>query len=76
VEVRLLEPEGRIIMMGDPLVVEKGESASGTFLAVLGKSVLNSSNTKLVFGVYSNDELIEKYEVTFIGPASMDKKAQ
>ncbi len=73
VEVKLLEPAGDIVLMGDPLVVGKGESASGTFLAVLRKSILNSSNTKLVFGVYSNDELIEKYEVTFIGPASLDK---
>jgi cytochrome c oxidase accessory protein FixG len=73
VELRLLEPEGEIVMMGKSIVAERGDSGSGTFLAVLKKSQLTASNTRLVFGVYSNDELIEKYEVSFIGPASLDK---
>jgi len=74
VEVKLLEPAGELIMMGDPIIAEEGDSGSGTFLAVLKRSILKSSNTRLVIGVYSNDELIEKYEVSFIGPGSLDKQ--
>ena len=60
--------------MGDPVLAEKGEIGKGTFLALIKKSDLKSSNTKIIFGVYSGDELIEEYEATFIGPNSLDKK--
>lgn len=73
VELRLLQPEGEVVMMGDPLIADKGEAASATCLAVVKRSILKSSNTRLVFGIYSNNELIEKYEVSFIGPGTLDK---
>jgi len=60
--------------MGDPIIVDKGEAKSGSFLAVLKKDQLFSSNTKLTFGVFSDGEKIEEYSVTFIGPNSLDKK--
>jgi hypothetical protein len=59
--------------MGDPIVAEKGEIGKGSFLAIIDKSELKSSNTKVRFGVYSEDKLIEEYESTFIGPNSLDK---
>ncbi len=74
VEVRLLSPEGEIKPMGDPVQAEKGEIGKGTFLALIKKSDLKSSNTRVRFGIYSGDELIEEYEATFIGPNSLDKK--
>lgn len=74
VEIRLLEPEGDVIMMGDKIIAGKGEIGSGTFLTVLNKAVLKSSNTRLKFGVYSNGNLIQEYEVSFIGPNTLDKK--
>ncbi|MEZ5083427.1 MAG: FixG Ig-like domain-containing protein [Bacteroidales bacterium] len=73
VEVKLLKPAGQIVMMGDDLVVEKGEAKSGTFLAILNKETLKSSNTLLTFGVFTNGKLIEEYDVTFVGPNSLDK---
>jgi len=74
VEVKLISPEGEIKTMGDPVLAEKGEIGKGTFLALIKKSDLKSSNTKVTFGVYSGDKLIEEYEATFIGPNSLDKK--
>ncbi|MBN2172929.1 MAG: cytochrome c oxidase accessory protein CcoG [Bacteroidales bacterium] len=74
VEVKMLEPKGEVFTMGDPIIVEKGEAKSGTFLAVLNKDQLSSSNTKITFGVFSDGLEIEKYTVTFIGPNSLDKK--
>lgn len=74
VEVKLLEPLGEVVMMGDQIVADKGEIGSGTFLAVLKRTTLKSSNTLLKFGIFSNGELIQEYEVTFIGPNSLDNK--
>ena len=59
--------------MGDPIIAKKGEVSAGSFLTVLKKETLKSSNTKLKFGIYSNDELIDEYEVSFVGPNSLDK---
>jgi len=74
VEVKLLEPTGKIVMMGEKIALEKGEMGSGTFLTVLDKSSIISSKTKIILGVYSGDELIDEYEVTFLGPNELDKK--
>ncbi len=74
VYIKLLNPQGEIIMMGDPIIAKKGEVSAGSFLTVLKKETLKSSNTKLKFGIYSNDELIDEYEVSFVGPNSLDKK--
>ena len=73
VEIKLLEPRGEIIHMGDPLLLEKGQSVSGNFLTVIPKNLLESSNTRITFGIFSGEELIKKYNVTFIGPQTIDK---
>lgn len=68
VTIKLIEPEGKIVMMTDDIVVEKGEIGKGKFLTVLKASELKSSKTNLKFGLYSDDKFIEEYEVTFISP--------
>ncbi len=74
VSVKLIEPQGEIIPLGDPIVAEKGSVGKGTFLVAIQKDQLNSSNTLLKFGVYSENELIEEYKASFVGPNSLDKK--
>lgn len=73
VHIKLLNPQGEIVMMGDPIIAKKGDVSKGSFLTVLKKESLESSNTKLKFGIYSDDELIDEYEVSFVGPNSLDK---
>ena len=68
VGIKLLEPKGKIVMMTDDIVVEKGEIGKGKFLTILKTSELKSSRTVLKFGLYSDNELIEEYEVTFVSP--------
>ncbi len=68
VAIKLLEPEGKIVMMTDDIVVEKGEIGKGKFLTVLKTSELKSSRTILKFGLYSDNELVEEYKVTFVSP--------
>jgi polyferredoxin len=74
VTLKLLEPQGEIITMGDAIMAEKGGTAKGTFLVSISKEQLKSSNTTLKFGVYSGNELIEEYEASFIGPNALDIK--
>ncbi len=74
VEVKLLDPPGEIRMMGDPIVAEKGEIGKGSFLAIIKKSELKSSNTKVKFGIYSSGKLIRTYEASFVGPNALDNK--
>jgi len=73
VEIKLLSPEGDIKLLSDPVVAEKGEIGKGSFLALLKKSDLKSSNTLVKFGVFSKGKLIEEYEATFVGPNTLDK---
>jgi cytochrome c oxidase accessory protein FixG len=71
VEIKLLSPEGKIIMMTDELSVKKGEIGKGKFLVVLNTSQLTSPNIVLTFGLYAEGELIDKYQVTFISPRNL-----
>ncbi len=73
VEIKLIDPPGAVKMMGDPLVADKGQVGKGTFLAILKKSELKSSNTKVTFGIYSSGKLIREYEASFVGPDSLDR---
>ena len=68
VEIKLLSPEGEIVMMSDELIVEKGEIGKSKFLVVLKTSQLTSPNILLTFGLYTDGKLIDKYQVTFISP--------
>jgi cytochrome c oxidase accessory protein FixG len=74
VTLKLLEPQGEIINIGDPIIAEKGSVGKGSFLVAIQKDLLKSSNTTLKFGVYSENELIEEYEASFVGPNSLDTK--
>jgi cytochrome c oxidase accessory protein FixG len=74
VELKLDEPEhGEIKMIGDPLVVEKGQVGEAQFLVLIRKSDLKSSNTEVEFKVMSNGKKMDEIESTFVGPNSLDK---
>jgi len=74
VELKLLIPEGEIIIMGDSLQAAKDEVAQRNLLIVLKKAVVKSSNNHLEIGVYEAGKLIDKISSTFVGPNSLDKQ--
>jgi cytochrome c oxidase accessory protein FixG len=74
VTVKLMEPKGEIMSMGDPIVADKGSVGKGTFLVAIGKEQLVSSNTTVKFGIFSDEKLIEEYEASFVGPHTLDVK--
>ncbi len=74
IELKLLSPEGEIMLMGDPLKIEKGEVADRNLLIVLKKENVKSSNSHLEIGIFENGKQIDKLSSTFVGPNSLDKQ--
>lgn len=74
IELKLLVPEGQIILMGDPLKVQKGEVANRDLLIVLKKENVKTSNSHLEIGVFENGKQIKTIKTTFVGPNSLDRK--
>jgi cytochrome c oxidase accessory protein FixG len=71
-ELKLLEPEGQIRMMGDELNLKVGTIAKRNLLIILKKDQLTKSNTHLRIGVYENGELVDEISSSFVGPNSLD----
>ena len=74
IALKLLSPEGEVIVMGDSLKAGKGEVAQRNLLIVLKKTEVKSSNNHLEIGIYQNGKLINKISSTFVGPNSLDKQ--
>jgi hypothetical protein len=75
VDLKLEKPEnGEIKMVGDPLIVEKGQVGEAQFLVLIKKNDLKSSNTKIEFKVMSNGREMDEIESTFVGPNALDKR--
>ncbi len=75
VELKLDKPEnGEIMMVGSPLIVEKGQVGEAQFLVLIKKGDLKSSNTEVEFKVMSNGKEMDEIESTFVGPNSLDRK--
>lgn len=74
IELKLLSPEGEILLIGDPLMAEKGEVAKRNLLIVLKKENVKSSNNHLEIGIFENGKMIDKISTTFVGPNALDGK--
>ena len=74
IEYKLESPVGRIKHIQENTAVEVGEIGKGTFLIVIKKDQLSSSNTPIIIGIYKEGEKVETYNSTFVGPSALDKK--
>lgn len=75
VELKLDEPEnGEIKMIGDPLMVAKGQVGEAQFLVLIKKSDVKSANTEVEFKVMSKGKKMDEIKSTFVGPNELDKK--
>jgi cytochrome c oxidase accessory protein FixG len=68
VEIRLLSHEGEINIIGSEIMVSTQNIGESVFFTILNADDLTKEKIPLVFGIYSNGELIETIESTFIGP--------
>ena len=64
----LLNVEGEIENIGRHVDLQAGALAQGEMFVILGKDQLEGMKTKVVIGVYSGDELLEKVSTSFVGP--------
>lgn len=67
-EIRLISHKGEIKMAGNSMNIKDQSRFESTFILLIPKSELSGDKTKVEFGIYSNNELIETYKTTFVGP--------
>lgn len=74
VELSIPDGKGEIKLLGNPLVVKKGEPGEVKFLVLMPKSEVKSSNNNITFAITSNGKEIERVESRFVGPNSLDNQ--
>ena len=67
-ELRLLSHEGEIQMAGNSMNIKDQDMFESTFILFLPKDAIKSDKTMVEFGIFSNNELIETYTTSFVGP--------
>jgi len=67
-EIRLISQEGDIKMAGSTMDVKDQAMFESTFILFIERGDLESDNTEVEFGIYSNGELIETYKTSFVSP--------
>ncbi|HKJ41626.1 MAG TPA: cytochrome c oxidase accessory protein CcoG [Sunxiuqinia sp.] len=70
--LKLLSPAGELKILGNKLVVKKGELAQRNLLIFLPRSELKNSNTHIEIGVFEGGKMIDKISSTFVGPNALD----
>jgi len=67
-EIRLISHDGEIKMAGNSMQISDQAMYESTFILFIRKNLLNADKTKIEFGIYSDNRLIETYKTTFISP--------
>ncbi len=67
-EIRLISHQGEIRMAGSKMEISDQDRFESTFILYIDEALLDGDNTKVEFGIYSNDELLERYKSSFLGP--------
>lgn len=70
IEVRLTNVQGRIHMVGSPMIkMAKEAQAAGTFFIVLPKGYVKERKTIIRLSIFKNGKEIAKTKTNFLGPA-------
>ncbi len=69
VSFKLLNPAGRIEMVGSGIRLEEQGIGQGAFFVIIDPEELKQMSTQVEVGVYGGDELIETVKTKFLGPA-------
>jgi cytochrome c oxidase accessory protein FixG len=68
IELRLLDPNGVIRVVGQVPIAAKQAIAEGAFFIEMETEKLENRKTRLKIGVYSNGEKIDEASTNFLGP--------
>ena len=67
-EFRLISHDGEIKMAGSKMVINDQSMFESTFILYLHRDQITSDRMEVEFGIYSNNEIIETYKASFVGP--------
>jgi len=67
IEIKLLSPEGTILIPAGEMTVKGASSTEGVFFVFLDKDKVEGK-IPILLGVYSGEKLIEEIKLTFVGP--------
>ena len=67
IEIKLLSPDGNILIPAGDMTVKGASSTEGVFLVFLDKNKVDGK-IPITIGVYTGKKLIEEIELTFVGP--------
>nr|NQU89929.1 cytochrome c oxidase accessory protein CcoG [Bacteroidota bacterium] len=67
IRIQLLSHDGKIVMAAGPMKVKAASSTEGVFFVFLDKADVKGK-IPIQLGVYTGDKLIEKIDLTFVGP--------
>ena len=68
VDIEILNMEGDLEVIGDPIHLEPRSSATSKFMIYLNRSDLEGMHTQLELGVFDEGKCVDEIETTFIGP--------
>jgi cytochrome c oxidase accessory protein FixG len=74
IELKLITHDGEIVFLGDAIAAVKGQITETTFMIVLNKQLITSSNTPISIGIFSNETLLDTFKTNFLAPNALDKK--
>ncbi len=64
----LIDKKGEVQLVGKPFFVKAGELAQAEAFIILPRAELDGMKTKVVVGIFSGDDLLEKVTTSFVGP--------
>jgi hypothetical protein len=73
INLALEHPQGEIQYLTEKIFLKSESVGEANFMVILPKEFVLSSNTPVEFGIYSNERLITKYKLNFVGPNTLDK---
>nr|AOR51182.1 cytochrome c oxidase [uncultured bacterium pAM1] len=74
IEVKLINREGEVKMLGDHKNVPAQEAALTKMFVLLDKESITMMNTPLEFAVFAGGKEIDRITTSFLGPVEMKKK--
>ncbi len=68
IEIKLESHNAKMEIAGSEIILKDHDSYESTIILYLDKNQLTGKKTDIEFGIYTNGELKETYDVTFVGP--------
>jgi cytochrome c oxidase accessory protein FixG len=66
--LKLLSHNGQIGLAGNRILIEDQGMFESTFVLFIPQEEITRDKTRVIFGIYRGDKLLETYKATFVGP--------